>query len=221
LTAVTYRCGSTERRATLELTAQLIREIELQPAALALVGQPGIIHDFVLIDRRPKPLTVTAARTDTPHLSTTVVPTTPGDSARRIRIELGASCPVGVTAETLRIATDDPNYPELRVPITISRKPTSRVLASPSRATIEAGGSVLVQLRGADGAAVELERVDVGHPALTTRSASAHGSFATLRIGLDKSKWDGQPIATEITAHFALPSGHQLIIPVTVRSKGD
>jgi hypothetical protein len=221
LTVLEYRSGSTERRATLELTARLIREIELQPAALALVGQPGMTHDFVLTDRRPKLLAVTSVRTDSPHLSARFLPTTAGDPARRIRIELAATCPEGMTAETLRIATDDPNYPELRVPITISRKPKAQVLASPTRATIEAGGSVLVQLRGADGVAVELERTETGHPALTTRSASAQGSFVTLRIGLDQSKWDGQPIATEITAHFAQPPGHRLIIPVTVRSKDE
>ena len=43
------------------------------------------------------------------------------------------------------------------------------------------------------------------------------GSLTTLRIGLDKAKWDGQPVSTEVKIHFAEPAGEVTTIPVLIR----
>ena len=58
----------------LELTAHLIREIELQPAALALVGATRLPSRYRVTDRRPKPLIIRAVYTDTDHLRAELLP---------------------------------------------------------------------------------------------------------------------------------------------------
>ena len=196
---VNWRAGQTEGRTVLELTAQLIREIDIEPASLAFVAAPGLCHEIVLTDRRPKPLAITGVRTDTPGLRAELLPN------GRVRVGVTDSCPEGVTADTLRIATDDPKYPELRVPVTVNRKPAAKVTAVPARVTL-AGGSVLVQLRGAD-APIQIERIEAGHPALTARWAPGPGSFATLRIGIDRSKWDGRELESEVKVWLVAPVG--------------
>jgi hypothetical protein len=214
---IDWRAGATEGRTSLELTAQLIREIELEPAALALVAAPGFHHDIVLTDRRPAPLAMTAAHVETAGLRAELLPATSSRS-RAVRIHVLESCPAGVTTDTLHIGTDDPKYPELRVPITVTRKSTARMSAVPERPIISAGGSVLVQLRGRNQEPIQIERLETSHPALTTRWAAGPGSFATLRIGIDKSKWDGRPFSTSVTVHCLQPGGETISIPISVRS---
>jgi hypothetical protein len=77
--------------------------------------------------------------------------------------------------------------------------------------------SVLVQLRGREGESVRVRNVETGHPALTARWTEGPGEFSTLRIGLDKSKWDGQAMTSEVRVRMATPAGESLTIPVMVR----
>jgi hypothetical protein len=214
---IDWRAGSIEGRTTLELTAHLIREIELEPAALALVAAPGFHHDVVLTDRRPTALTMTAAHVETAGLRAEILPATSSRS-RAVRIHVLDSAPAGMTTDTLHIGTDDPKYPELRVPITVTRRSTARLTALPERPIIPTGGSVLVQLRGREQMPVRIERVETDHPALTTRWAAGPGSFATVRIGIDKSKWDKQPFSATVTVHCLSPDGQTIAIPVSVRN---
>jgi hypothetical protein len=215
---VGWKTGTVDGQTTLELTAHLIREIELQPAALALVAQPGFHHDIVLTDRRPKPLNIRAIYTDTDHMRAELLPGNSRES-RIVRIHVLEKCPAGMTAETLRIATDDPKYSELRVPITVTCKQAMRVTAVPERPTLTPGGSVLVQLRGRDGEVIRIDRVESSNVALTTRDTAGPGTFATVRIRLDRAKWDSQAASAEVKVYLANPAGETVTIPVQIRAE--
>jgi hypothetical protein len=171
-----------------------------------------------LTDRRPTPLAITAVRTDTDGLRAEMLLAT-SSASRAVRIHVLESCPAGMTTDTLRIATDDPKYPELCVPITVTRRSSARVTAIPERPAITPNGSVLVQLRGTDGEPVWIERIDSNNTALTTRWAPGPGSFATLRIGIDKAIWDGRPFAAQVTVQCSQPKEKTITIPVTVQSE--
>jgi uncharacterized protein DUF1573 len=213
---VCWHAGATTGQTTLELTAQLIREIELQPAALALVAQPGFHHDIVLTDRRPKPLNIRAVHTNTDNLRAEFLQGNTGES-QIVRIRVSDNCPVGMTAETLRIATDDPKYPELRVPITVTCKPVARVTVVPERPTVTPDGSVLIQLRSRDGKAIVIDRVESSNVALTMRETAGPGNFATVRIRLDKAKWDREIASAEVKVLLRSPNGETVTIPVHIR----
>jgi hypothetical protein len=215
---VGWRAGAMEGQTILELSAHLIREIELQPAALAFVAQPGFHHDIVLTDRRPKALIVQSVHTDTDYLRAELLPGNSRES-RIVRIHVLENCPVGMTAETLRIATDDPKYPELRVPITVTCKQAMRVTAVPERPAVAPGGSVLIQLRGHDCETIRINRVESSNVALMTRDSAGPGNFATVRIRLDGAKWDGQSVSAEVKVYLANPVGETVTIPVQIRAE--
>jgi hypothetical protein len=98
--------------------------------------------------------------------------------------------------------------------VTVFREPRRRVTAVPAGANIVAGGSALVQLRAADGTAVQVEAVEA-KPPLTCRWAAGPNERATVRIGLDRSQWDGKPFAGEVRVRV---NGETLTIPVSVRN---
>jgi hypothetical protein len=89
------------------------------------------------------------------------------------------------------------------------------VTASPARVTL-AGGSALVQLRDAEGGPVQVEAVEASPPALTCRWAAGPGQFATVRISLDRARWDGIALAGEVRVKLREPAG-TVVIPASVR----
>lgn len=206
---VAYRCGEKVREQTFELTAKLWQEVEVVPAALAFRGSdppPAIVS---VTDRRPKPLRVTGVAASSPGLHAEVV-------QAGVRVSVAAACPDGRHAETVTLTTDDADYPTIKLPVTVFREPKRSVTATPARATLVAGGSALVQLRAADGTAVQVESLEASVPALTCRWAAGPNERATVRIGLDRSKWDGKPFAGEVRANV---KGETLTIPVSVRAE--
>jgi hypothetical protein len=135
-----------------------------------------------------------------------------------IDVQLAADCPAGRHAETVAIVTDDPDYREIRLPVTIDRTPREQVRALPNRATLVAGGSAIVQLHPAASELVKIASAEPSVPALTCRWALGPGSAATIRIGLDRRKWDGKPLTAEIRVRLAAPANETMIIPVSVRA---
>src|SRR5262249_19414195 len=135
-----------------------------------------------------------------------------------IVVRVSPACPEGQFTETVTITTSDPNYPEIKVPVTIVHTRKRRVSALPSRLTRVAGGSGLVQLRGADGQPVQVEAIESGLPALTTRWAAGPGDLATVRVGLDRAKWRGEALTGEVRVRLREPAGGGVVIPVAGRA---
>jgi hypothetical protein len=206
-----YRCGDRAAEQTLELTATLRQEIEVVPAAIAFRGSDPPPAVVTVTDRRPKPLRITGIGASSPHLQAEIVST-------GVRVSVAHDCPEGQHAETIALTTDDPDYPTIKLPVTVFREPKRRVTWTPTRATLVAGGSALVQLRAADGSAIQVEAIDVSVPALTCRWAAGPGDRTTVRIGIDRSKWDGQPFNGEVRVRCKAPAGESIVIPVAVRA---
>jgi hypothetical protein len=207
--SLAYRCGSVVGEKTLELTATLKQEIEITPAAIAFRGTDRLATVVTVTDHRPGPLRVLAVGASSPRLLAEVVPA-------GIRVSVAANCPEGQAAETVTLTTDDPDYREIKLPVTIDREPKRRVTALPNRATLVAGSSAVVQLRADD--PLQVDSVEVSIPALTCRWASGPGERTTVRIGLDRAKWDGNPFNAEVRVHIKAPAGESVLIPVSVRS---
>jgi hypothetical protein len=125
-------------------------------------------------------------------------------------------CPEGQFAESVTIATDDPDYREIKVPVTIIRPPKRRVTAAPARLTLPPGGSALVQLRAADGTPVQVEAIESSSPALTHRWAAGPGNLATVRVGVDRATAAGARDG-EVRVRLRAPAGEMVVIPVAMR----
>lgn len=204
---VAYRSRDSAGEATFELTAKLWQEVEVTPAALAFRGNDPPPAVVTVADRRPRPLRVTGVGTSSASVRAEVVPA-------GVRVSVAADCPEGRHAETVTLTTDDPDYPTIKLPVTVFREPRRRVTAAPNRATLVAGGSAVVQLRAADGA-VQVESAE-GTVPLTCRWAAGPGDRATVRIALDRANWDGKPFTAEVRVR--LKSDETVTIPVSVRN---
>ena len=76
----------------------------------------------------------------------------------------------------------------------------------------------MVQLH-AENEPVRVESAKGSVPALTCRWAAGPAERSTLRIALDRGKWDGRPFNAEVRVHLQTPAGEWVIIPVSVRSE--
>jgi hypothetical protein len=64
---------------------------------------------------------------------------------------------------------------------------------------------------------VEVESIEPSVPALTCRWAAGPGNRATVRVGLDRAKWDGRPVNGEVRVRLKAPAGGEVVLPVSVR----
>jgi hypothetical protein len=208
--SLTYRCGELSGEQTLELSADLKQEIEITPAAISFRGDGPLSARVAIHDPRTKRLTVRSVDASMPGL--TAVATTDG-----VEVHVADDCPPGRHAATVTITTDDPDYREIKLPVTIDRTPKRAVIASPNRVTVVPGGTALIQLRSGGGEPVQVETVESSSPALTCHWAAGPGDRATARIALDRAKWDGRPFSGEMRVRFKSPTGDSVIVPVSVR----
>jgi hypothetical protein len=231
---VGYRCGDRTGTATLELTAKLVKEWDITPAALVLQGtelRPATIRIVSNDQTRDVPddlrKRISEVRASSDRLKASLANAGQFNhgalgvaSVWWVEIDVRAveDCPTGQFAESVTITTNHPDYPEIKIPVTIIREPKRRVSALPARATLVAGGSAVVQLRAADGQPVQVEAIEASFPALTTRWAAGPGNYATVRVGLDRSKWHGEPLTGEVRVRV---KGETIAIPVSVQAGDD
>lgn len=188
---VHYLDGETARRQELTLWANLQSEIKVEPPRLALSSTKAIAHEITITDERALPFRVSQVITSSEHCAATLIATE--GNKTRVRFAVKESMPVGKHEEVLCIVTDDPNYRELRVPVTINKRARSGVTASPSslEMSVAPGQSApwrLVRLRGEDGKEVVVDKLEVDHPALQCQWQSGPGGMATLKISVDASR---------------------------------
>jgi hypothetical protein len=226
---VGYQCGEQAGTATVEITAQLVKELDVSPVALRFHGGgESAIRMNVTRPERARQLDVVDVRASAPWIR--VVSAGGGEdhrgppgesgmvSTRVFRVSIAADCPEGTHAESVSILTDDPDYPELKVPVTVVQPPRRRVTAAPAKATLVAGGSVLVQLRDAEGQPVRVATAEASHSALTCRWSAGPGPLTTVRVGLDRGKWDGGELSGEVRVRLESPAGQAVVIPVAARA---
>jgi hypothetical protein len=205
-----YHCGDATSERTLELTADLMQEIEIAPAAIAFRGDGPLSARVTIHDPRPKPLTIRSVDSSIPGLAASL-----GDGGVEVRVR--DDCPPGRHAATVTIMTDDADYREIKLPVTIDRTARRAVIASPNRVTVVPGGTALVQVRAADSETVEIDSTEPTIPGLTTRWAKGPGNRATVRVGLDRAKWDGRSSDGEVRVRLTAPAHETIVIPVSVR----
>jgi Protein of unknown function (DUF1573) len=215
---VLYQAEGQERTTTLELRAELLREVQIEPATLTLYTSGALAHEVTVTDLRPRALRVVGASTSCTHLAARVLPNEGMPGVHRVRIEVTPSLPQGRHAEVLTIVTDDPVYRELRVPVTVVKRPRQGVRASPSSISIamlkgQPAPSRIVLLRPNGDGEVEVDRVETDNPAVTCHWAKGPGKMATLKVGVDHARVQGSFRST-VRVHVRQPAPCVLTIPV-------
>lgn len=220
---VAYRAGGEAREAELVIKGRVVTEVTAQPAALTLFTEGGAAHEITLTDLRPRPLAVTGVHTSSPHLKGEVKQTMTDGAGRRvvkIGLSLGADCPEGRHEETVAILTDDAEYRELTVPVTVVKRPKQAVTASPRAVSLTAAPgqavpSRIVLLRPAGEEAVVVERVEADDAAVVCTWARGPNNCATLKVSIDRARLPADGLRSAIHVHISKPICDTVTVPVT------
>jgi len=112
------------------------------------------------------------------------------------------------------ILTDDPDYRDLKVPVTVVKRGRHRLTASPEQVKLHAA-SCLVLLRDSDNEPVVIDGVESDDPALVCRWANGANRLATIRIGVRQEAVTAGEAHGLVRVHLSKPVRETLTIPVT------
>jgi len=206
----------------LVITATLSREVTVLPPQIGFSSTGAATQTLSVTDRRARPLTGVKAVTSSAHLSAEVGPPAvapDGGRAQTITVKLAADAPAGHRDETVVLFTDDPAYPEFRVPVRVLKRAPGGVVASPESVSVRfAAGqdevSALVQLRAADGKPVGVAGAESDHPAVAVKWSPGAGPVAAVRVTV-AGPAAAQPGSCVVRVRLAEPAGQEVAIPVS------
>jgi Protein of unknown function (DUF1573) len=224
---VRYREGQQEHEVALQLAATIVTEVTVTPPEVVLYTNNSIAHELTLTDRRKTPMTVTAVQPSSPQLRTRLGDwqrNDGGEAVRAIGLEVLPEFPEGRHEETIQIYTSDPEYRELKIPVTIIKRRKNTVSASPdelavSSAAGEAIPSRIVLLRATDDQDVVTDRVECDSPAVSCQTAAGPGHRATLKIQIDRTKITGDALQCNVKVLLKQPAGQVVSVPVAWSQK--
>jgi hypothetical protein len=223
---VRTRSGADVQEVGLRLTAQLLTEVSIQPAALVLFTDQAVAHELVLSDTRPQPLTATSVQVNLAGLkpSLTARGQEGGRALQTIRLEVTADCPEGRHEEFLHILTDDPEYRDLKVPVIVVKRSRQRLAATPSQVTLTAPPgqpvpSRIVLVRDNDDQGVVIDKVEADDPAITCQWAPGPNAMATVKIRVDRARVRGSSLQAIVQVHVSKPQPDVLLIPISFTIK--
>jgi hypothetical protein len=221
---VRYRRGESLALVALQLTAQVVAEIRVQPAALTIFADFAVRQEILFTDTRPQPLAVTALQATSAKLTARlgdVGRDGHGHGTRKILLEVPDDFPEGRHEEVLHITTNDPAYRDLKVPVTVIKRLRQRVAALPNQ--VAWGGSMgaalpaqIVRLRDQGNEPVIVEHVVSDDPALACSWAAGPGTMATLKITVDRKRRSDGEWRSAVHVHIAKPVREIVTIPVEV-----
>jgi hypothetical protein len=222
---LTYRRGDLPCETQLELTADVVAEVTVQPAALTIFTEDGAAQQFQLTDLRSQPLTVTAVRTSAAALKASLGETSRdglGHWVHKINVEVTGDYPEGKHEEVVSISTNDPAYRDLKVPVTIIKRGKKRLSATPAALSIDVREgeplpAPVVVLRDRQEQSVVVAKVTADHPALSCRWACGPGAMATLRICIDRERLPPGGFHSALQVHLSSPVEETITIPITCR----
>jgi hypothetical protein len=209
-----YRTGAEIRRQLLIVTATIRNELVVEPSQVAVVVQKSIEQEIVLTDRRDRPLRVVEVTTKaagvriakrSAHADRTVI---------RLRFDAAAMAP-GQHEDVLAIRTDDPAYPLLEIPLTVTRPEKPAATWSPEVPEIvlapgQKQATALVQVRSEKPLAIR--RIESSEPGLSCTWATGDQG-TTLRLRVDRATFRGQRLAAYVRL---ITDGPPISIPVFV-----
>jgi hypothetical protein len=206
----------------LQVKANLVREVSLEPSAIRLFGGAGLSHEITLIDRRAKPFEITAVRCSSKRIVAQDETWQRSEQGwiRKIRVGLAPDGPAGKFEDAVHIFGNDPDYRELRVAVTGERRDKQRYLVTPGEVQLEfkpgkPTPSFLVLIRDHEGQPIEIEKVETDDPALSVRFAGGANTTAAVRISVNKGQTPARSNTLRVQVRKPVPK--TLVIPVGIK----
>ena len=200
----------------LQITANLSREVSVSPPQLGFSTTAAASQILTVTDTRRTPLKVVKATASSPYLVAEVGTRVEG-KGQPVTVKLAPDAPVGHRDEAVVLYTDDPAYPELRVPVRVLKRATQGVTVSPEAVSLRfAPGqselSTLVQLR-ANGKTIELLGGESDLPGVVVKCSGGAGSIAVVRITVTESA-SIQSGSCKVKVKFKDPPEQEVVIAV-------
>lgn len=219
---LSYRSGSQLSQVPLQIVGRVVREVLVEPPALTVFADRAVRHEVLVTDRRSRPLTITEVQAGSPRLKTCVAEVYrngAGHAVRRISLEVADDYPEGRHDDVLAIFTDDPDYRELRVPVTVVRRSRQRLSVTPSAVRLEAASgqpvpSQVVLMRDSEDQPVVVERVESDDPAIVCQWAAGPNRLAAVRVRVERSRMQGNSLSGEVRIHVSQPVPAVVTVPV-------
>ena len=164
---VHYREGGSDqiREQALEVNATVVTEVSVQPAALTLVTEGGLSQEITVTDLRAAPLKIVGVKSTSAQVQVEAgdfAKDANGNFSSKITVQASADLEPGRHDEFLVIHTDDPQYGEFKIPVTVVKQVTRRITAMPAEVLLHS--SALVRLRDQQDQPVVVECVTSDHP---------------------------------------------------------
>jgi Protein of unknown function (DUF1573) len=213
-----YKVGVEVKEQTLQVSATVVTEVTVQPAAVTLVVEGALTHELTLTDLRARPLVITAVETTSSWLTAAAGPLVRdafGNATSKIRLAIAAECPVGRHSESVVIHTSDPTYSALTVPVTVVKREAPACMVTPSEVRLTTGPR-LVRVADRFDRAVQVQNVQAGDPAVACTWAAGPHHQATVKLQIDPARWNGETVQTEVRVEIASPEHQVITIPVRI-----
>lgn len=205
-----------ERKIVLKLDMDLYREITIEPSNLRMIltGESGLTQKISVIDPRPKKLTITDAVCSSRNLTVDIVGANPAHPSEQVvLLTVDGDFPEGETAAQVLLRTDDEQYPELVIPVTVVRPSQIQIIPDSIRlsaTTAEAVRRVIV-LRDRKGRPIEITEIKAG-PGIECEPKKSNG-FTRLDVEVDPNQIGQQSsivlsVSEPIEATFTIPVSH-------------
>ncbi len=217
-----YREDGQERELVLAVLATVRSELLLEPAALVLNTETACRHNSTLTERRPLPLTIAALQTTRPELVVRLSPATQsqdGTWTRTIQVEAAEAFPAGRHEEMIQLFSNDAEFRELKIPVTVIKRSRQRVQAAPAEVTLSGRAdqplpSRVVLLSGLNDEEVVVAGIKADDPAIRCQWAQGPGTQATLKISMDPSRQRSGSLHSAVHIQLSKPAGEEVTIPV-------
>ena len=213
-TYVQYRLGEKQHETSLIIAATIRNEVAVEPSIVALTVETTLRQEVTIKDHRPTPMKITTLLASSPAIRVTTKSSEGG--VTKVILEVSRSA---LTAprqeETLSIYTDDPNYRQLQVPITLIKANRPEVSATPDKVEIIGVGSQLVRLRAAGDKTVRIQKAEADQPLVNCTWAAGPGNDATLKIRAASP----HAAVLNVRVQLAQPAGEIVSVPVVLRKE--
>jgi hypothetical protein len=221
---LTYQTDGQSFEIPLRISATLFREIVVEPAAVTVFSDSAIENEIQVTDLRFQPLTIKEVRTSAPGLDAQRAGefrSPSGHLIQKIRLQLAGDFPEGRHDEVLSIYTDDPAYREIKVPVTIVKRPRQRLWATPGQVELLAPRgqpvpSRIVLIRDNENQEVVVDAVVSNNPAVKCQWAKGPGNMATLKISASRRDVSQQGLQVSVQVDVRKPVKQTLTIPVRI-----
>jgi len=219
---VRYRENDLVHETVLTLKADVVQEVLVQPPALTISTDAPVQQQMVVTDMRPQPLRIRKLETSAPHLQAFLAGEEQSPSGKpvyTIHVRVSPETRPGRHEDHLIIHTDDADYPQLVVPVTLTMRSKQRMTALPSSVEWILGpdqqkATRLVTLRDSQLQTHIIDSASTDHPALTVTFSQGPSKVGTVKIVVDRSKVQGPSLKAQVRVSFREPEGEKLIIPV-------